>query len=176
MKMTISASAMRNGLVLGLVFAVGILSLLQAVVSERYLLVYVSLFCMIISLVLAYRYATAYRDKENNGTMRYGSAVFYIVLLYFFSSIVSGGIMMVYFKVIQPNFLTIFLENPRLQESLTMAASIQGITVEQAKESLNILNSIPAFTLQYIWNNTFLGIIIGAVMGFFIKKEGNVPV
>ena len=177
MKTTISASAMKNGLILGLVFAVGFLSMLQAVVSEQYLLIYISFFCMIFSLVLAYRYAVSYRNKENNGVMRYGSAVWYIVLLYFFASILSGGVMMLYFKVIQPNFLTLFLENPRLQESLAMAASMQGVTVEQARENLNVLNSIPAFTLQYIWNNTFLGVIVGALMAIFIRKEGkdNVP-
>ncbi|MGC3979531.1 MAG: DUF4199 domain-containing protein [Paludibacteraceae bacterium] len=162
-------SAMKYGLIIGLFFA---LNFLFALSGNGFLAVLSNLI-LIASIVFVYRFAIRYREAENNGTIGYGHAFLYILLLYFFASILSGVAVLVYCKFINPAYLTSIIEDPNMQKSLSMVTSMMGVSEKEVEETLNLLLSPTAYALQYIWGNTFLGVIVGLIMAIFVKKESN---
>lgn len=56
-------------------------------------------------LVLTYRFSVAYRDKENGGTITFGHAFFFILLLFLYNAIISSLIKFIYFKYLNVEYL-----------------------------------------------------------------------
>lgn len=119
-------------------------------------------------LYLTYRFTCHYRNTECDGAITYGQGLSYIILLYFFASIISSIFKYVYFQFINPEYLTNIYD----QTMLVMEQLKMPITDELASDMESVLK--PAtFSLQYIWINTMLGVFVGLVMAVVTKKEKN---
>ncbi|VBB48360.1 membrane hypothetical protein [uncultured Paludibacter sp.] len=169
MQSRIISSAMKYALILGAFFSLNFLF----AVSQNSFLILLSNLILILSIVYTYRFTVRYRDIENNGAISYGYAFLYILLLYFFASIIAGAVVLIYCKFVNPAYLLSMMEDPNMQKSISIVTSMMGISEKQVEESLNLLLSPTTYALQYIWGNTFLGVIVGLVLAVFVKKNAH---
>lgn len=165
MQSNMTASAMKYGFILGVFFSLNFLFS----ITNNAVMAFLSNLLFAFSIILAYRFAIRFRELENNGIISYGRALSYVLLLFLFASIISGAVVLVYSRFINPTFLVGL--NETMRHTLEGLTIVQGVTKEQIDESLNLLLSPTMYAFQYIWGNTFLGLIAGLIMAFFVKKQ-----
>lgn len=165
MQQNMIRATMSNGLLLGALFSANFLVSL----SKSFIGTILSF--AIFTYILLYIYRTSVKNREVNhgGTISYFSALMFIVLSFFYAGIISSIVKYIYFQFINPEYLQqILSEGMRAMETLKLP-----FDDSQYEQMQNLLK--PAtFALQYIWMNTILGLLVGLIMSFFIKKEKNI--
>lgn len=155
---------MNYGLILGALFSLNFL-FSTAQNSTLGLLSYVIWAAI---LYLTYRFATHYRDTECQGSITFGKSLSYILLLYFFGSLLSAVVKIVYLQFINPTYLTdIMAQTLTLIEGMGMT-----VTDEMVATTETMLKPV-YFSLQYIWVNLLGGFFVGIIMAALVKKEPN---
>lgn len=162
----IIASTMRNGIVLGIVLtAIFLLS-----TNSNNLSVIIGNVLFIYSLVMVYRLTVRFREIENQGTLKYKHSLAYITTLYLYASIISGFVVLVYTKFLHPDFLTTMINKPENQRLLEMLATQARVSQAELQQSMDMLMTPIAYTVQYIWGYIFSGLLIGLILSFFTRK------
>ena len=169
MQTNVLNAAMKYGLIMGIIFSVNFL----LSVTGNPIVSLLGYLVVALILVLTYRFSIAYRDYENGGAITFGHAFFFILLLFLFGAIISSLVKFIYFKYLNVDYLPQLLD-----QSITVMKQMQeqfhfNIPDDYYENMENMMNPT-AYTLQFIWVNTFLGVIVGLIMAPFIKKDKSI--
>ena len=169
MQPNIFNTSMKYGFILGIIFSVNFL----LSISNNIFLSLLTYVVAVVILVLTYRFSVLYRDNENGGKITYRQAFFFIFMLYLFAAIISSVVKFIYFKYINPDYLS-----KLIQQSMVAMEQMQNqfnIDIpENALEGVEKIMNPTFYTLQYIWVNTILGGLVGLIMAAFIKKDTGI--
>ena len=165
MRQTVIKSAMQNGLIMGGIFALNFIF----AVSQITILSYLSNITPILILYITFRMVVHYRENERKGAISYGQSLRYIVLLFFYGSLISTMSKYIYLTYLNPNLLeTISQDFMRIYTA--MKYSMKDYSDNQIENELTPLN----FSLMFIYMNLFIAVIVGTIMSAFVKKDKNV--
>jgi hypothetical protein len=104
------------------------------------------------------------------GSISYGSALWYVMQLFMYGSLISAMVRYVFYQFIKPGFLQNQLdETMQALQNTPMAEMISGEVYEQTVAMMTPLN----MALQSIWLNLILGLLLGLVMAGVVKKAEN---
>jgi hypothetical protein len=143
------------GLFMGILFTANFfISLPQGIIFR-----FLSFLIIILIVYAMYRFSVKYRDNECGGYISYGKAFSFILLTFFFASIISSIFKFFYFQFINPDYLTNLL-----QESLKIIDSMQLPVNEEFYDQMEKMMKPITYSLQSIWVDVFLGIILGLIM------------
>ncbi len=149
---------------MGVLFSVNFLCSVSSNVFVR-LLTYLIIAAIVVA---TYRLALWYRDEEQGGYISYGKAFSFIVLSFFFASLVSALVKFVYLQYINTDYLdNLFTQSMAVLEKLNMPTG-------QTEESLRSLLKPSTFVFQYIWANVLIGCFVGMVTAVFAKRTKNI--
>lgn len=156
--------AMNYGVVMGLLFSFNFLvTTVKSLAFLQYLFVVVIVYC-------AYRFVVHCRENVMDGTISYGSALWYNMQLFMYGAMISAMVRYVFYAYIRPNFLQNQLdETIQVLQDTPMANMISGEVYQQTVEMMTPLN----MALQSIWVNLILGLLLGLVMAGVVKKAEN---
>lgn len=165
MEANIFKPAMRSGLILGILFSVNfLLSIPTHVITS--ILTWVVIAVIIVATL---RLSKEYRDKELGGFISYGKSFLFIVISFFYASIISTFVKIVYFQFINPDFLReIYNQSMLMMEQLNMP-----ITDEFEASMNSFLKPVP-FLFMYVILNMICGAVVGSIMAAFVKKEKSI--
>ncbi len=161
-KTNILNSAMRNGLILGILFS---LNFGLSVVQNPYLGLLSNLVVALI-IYLTYRLTVRFRDKENSGILSFGKGFLYVFLLFFFASIISAGVKYVYLQFINTNHLSNIL-NMTMQVMEQVMPNVPEEMYDATEKMLTPIN----YVLMTSWSNLLASLFVGVVIGLIVKKE-----
>lgn len=166
MQPNIMKSAMKSGLILGVLFSLNFLLSL----SNNTFLNILTYLIMAAAIVAIYRMTIQFRDKELGGYITYGRSFLFILLSFFYGALISSLVKFLYFQFINPEYLeNLFNETMLLMENLGLADQ-----EEIYEENLNTLLRPASFAIQYIWINMLGGVVVGLIMSAFTKKEKSI--
>ncbi len=154
--------AMYFGLILGLVFSLNFfLSTINGVIANT-----LSWVIILLIPIATYRLTADCRDRVCEGEMSYGTALWYGIQLFFYASLVSAAFKLIYFKILNPDFLPNQLEQTlRLMEQLQMP--LTDVQINEVKSVLTPFN----MALNYVWLNVLAGLLVSLITGIFAKKN-----
>lgn len=165
MPVNILKSAMKGGLILGVLFS---LNFLLSVANVTFLNVLTYLIIAFI-LVATYRLTTGFRDNDCKGYISYSWSLLFIMLLFFYASLISTLVKFVYFKFINPDYL-VSLYN----EMMILLENFKITGLDEAEQSMSELFRPASFSFQYMGVNMFMGVLVGLIMAAFTKKERSI--
>ncbi len=165
MQNNIVKSAMKSGLILGVLFSINFLLSVPANTVTGILT-----YLVIAAIVsVTYRLAVQFRDRECGGYISYGKVFLFILLSFFYAALISSLVKFVYFQFINPGYLEeLYNQSMLLLEKMGLA------TDSAVEESLSTMLKPAAFSLQYIWINMMAGCFVGLVTAAFVKKEKSI--
>jgi hypothetical protein len=162
MQPNIFKSALHNFHIVGL-----LLSLKFILTAQKYGIF--ASFAIIISILLVfvlYLMSVHFRDTECKGTIKYGQAFLYIFLIYFFGSIVSSIVMIIYTSYIDTNYLGSLLDVMlKLYDSIKMPIADKYTTVLQS-----LYKPVP-FSLLNVFSSVFSAAFWGLILAAFVRRE-----
>ena len=169
MQTAIYKITMRNGLFMGLLFSVNFLFSSSRNVTLM-LLTYVVMAFIIWG---TYRMTRQFRDKEQGGYISYWRAVYYVILLFFFSSIISALVKIGYTSYINTEYLPqLFEEGIRQIEN--NRALFESLNIPIGEEYIDQLEQqyrpVP-YAFQTIWVNILSGTILGLITGGIVRHK-----
>jgi len=165
MQQNIVKSAMINGLIMGVIFSFNFLIALPK--SSIMALLSMAITCIIV--VMMYRMAVKFRDNECEGIISYGKSLWYIILTFFFASLIVAIVKFFYVQFINKEFL-----DNLLQESFKLIESLKIPIDEDMYSQLEKMMSPIGFAAQTIWSIVLYGVILGLILAFFVKKEKSI--
>ena len=155
-------SAMKNGVSLGVIFSLNFI-LTPSSNAVVQVLTYVILVFIMLS---TWRYTCMFRDNESGGSISFYRAFSYIFLLFFFASLISAAVKLVYLKYINTNYLSdLFAATEKVIQQLQIQMP------EGYNAALSDMLSPIKFTMQTLMVDTMLGAILGLLYAPFIKRE-----
>ena len=153
--------AMNFGAIMGLVFSINFL------VTTVKGLAFLQYGFVVVIIYLVYRFAVHCRENVMDGVMSYGAALWYVMQLFMYGSMISALVHYVFYMYIKPDFLENQLnETMQVLQGTSMAEMITGDVYQQIMESMTPLNT----SLQAIWVNLILGLLLGLVVAGVVKK------
>lgn len=164
MQVNIMKSAMKSGAILGILFSINFLLSIPTNTFTDIL----SYFVVAAILFVTYRLSVQFRDKECEGYITYGKAFTFILLSFFYASIISAFVKLIYFQFINTDFLPNFFN-----EYMLTLESI-GYPVELVEDTMRSLFKPASFSLLSISANLFSGVFVGLIMSAFVKKEKSI--
>lgn len=160
---------MRNGLFMGILFSVNFMF----TASRNMTLMLLSY--VIIALIIwgTYRMASIYRDRESSGFISYWRAVYYIILVFFFSSIISAIFKIGYTTFINKEYLTqLFEEGMRqIESNRALFESLKLPIDEQYIDQLEQQYRPVPYAIQTIWVNILGGTLLGLILGGIVRRK-----
>lgn len=165
MQPNITKSAMLNGLYMGLLLS------LKFIFSSQKLNLFgiIALFISIFIVFLLYRKSIHFRDTECDGVIKYGQAFSYIFLIYFFGSIISSFVALIYTSMIDTNLL-----NTMLNFSLKMYESFKFTIDDKTYKMYETIYKPAPFALLNIVASMFTGAFWGLILAAFVKKDKGI--
>ena len=165
MQGNIFTSAMRGGLVLGVLFSANfLLSVPQNTITG--LLTYA---VMAVIVAATYRLAARLRDQECGVYISYCKSFAFILASFFYAALISSLVKFIYFQFINPDYLgNLYNQSMLTLEKMGLSAA------DGVEESVEALLQPASFALQYIWVNLLAGCFVGLVTAAFIKKEKSI--
>ncbi len=124
---------------------------------------------MIGILVMLSRFARHYRDTECKGKITYMQALSYILILFFFASLVAGVLRYFYLAFINTTYLTDSL-NQALLLFEQMQMDMPDDLIGEMKELMTPIH----FTVQFIMFDCMVGLFLGLLYAFFIRKDNEI--
>jgi len=164
MQANIMKSAMRSGLILGVLFSVNFLLSIPANTVTS-LLTYVVIAAI---LVATYRLSVQIRDNEYGGYIKYGKAFSFILLSFFYAAIISAFVKLIYFQFINTEYL------PNFFNEYMLALESIGYPVDMIEDTMRTLFKPASFSFLSIFANILVGTLVGLIMSAFVKKEKSI--
>ena len=158
-------TSMSYGLILGLIFSVNF----YLSITRNFILSLLSYAVMLAILVLIYKISVRFRDKDCGGYISYSKSFSFLLLIFFFGSIISTFIKYIYFQYINPTYL-----ESLLSDTLSVMEFVRFPLTEEMHGKIQEMLTPFVFSLQSFWINMLLACIIGVFMGFFVKKEKGI--
>lgn len=166
MQPNITKSAMVDGLLIGLLLSVKFILSAQKLSFLALLALLISVFI----IVALFRMAIRFRETQCNGVIKYRQAFHYVFLVYFYGSIISSFVLLIYTSFIDTNFLN-------LQFDILMK-TYENLKIVIDDKSFKILESIYTVPAPYALLNVFAGMLGGLFWGLilaaFVKKEKSI--
>lgn len=156
---------MINGLILGTLFSVNFLMSASGLAWMSFL----SIVLMVVIVMVMYKLVIRFRDTEGQSIISYRVSFSYILLSFFFAAVISSAVKFVFFKYISPTYL-----EDTMQQSLQLMETINMPMVDETYDQLDQMMKPANMALQFIWLNTFMGMVVAAVMSAFVKKEKSI--
>ncbi len=165
-----SNSKVKNSMTYGLIMGVALVALslityIAGIVKPPF---WVSLLNWAIFIGFIIYGTTKYRDDVLGGSISYGNALGFSVLICIFGSIISTFYMLLFITVIDPDFISKLLEITE-EELLNKGMSEDQIEAGMAmtKKFMN-----PAImTISGFFGSVFMGTIFSLITSIFIKKD-----
>lgn len=158
--------AMKSGLVFGTAFAVSFFVSMSA--SANPAVSYMNLAIYAGVLVEMFRSAMKCRDEVLEGEMRFGTAWWYIVQLFMFSSMIAGVWKYFYLRVLHQDAL----EKLSAQVMQTMEeAKMDAAMIEEMSNGMAELMQPANFVLYSVMTDVMIGVAVGFIFAFFLKKN-----
>ena len=169
MQANIFKSTMFNGLIMGALFSLNFFFTASKSVS----LLLLSYLLIAIMIVLMHRMAKRYRDVEYGGYIKYWTVFNFVILTFFFASIISSIFKMIYTKFINPEYLTKLFEESMIQieKNRSLFESLNLPLDDKYYEELERQMKPANYALQTIWMNIFAGGILGFIIAGIVKKK-----
>jgi len=158
MRPEVNAYAMRQGLALGCLFAVNFVS------STIPSIAFFTWFVEGLILWCVYRSGVRCRDNIMEGEMSYGAALWFIVQLFLYSSMVAGVFKYVYLKWIHPEYLT------ELSGAMKEVMQQMKMPMDDSVAVVNDILTPENMAIYSVGGDVMLGLIVGLVMAFVLKR------
>lgn len=159
--------AINQGLLLGLALIIFSLILYVAGTGPKSSLNYLTYLIIVIGMFLSMK---QWRDKFNNGFITYGNAFkhgFYVILI---TGILTAIWTFIFYNYIAPDEVAKIIE--ATEENLYKSQpNMSEEQVEMALKWSKMFVSPKIMALTGFFGNIILGVILGAILSFFIKKE-----
>jgi hypothetical protein len=158
-------TAMINGLIIG-----GLMSLKFLLGTST--VGFIGFLALIISvgiLVLLYRFAVSFRDKENGGTITYKQAFRFLFHVYFYGSIILSLIVLLYTTFINQAYL-----EGMSNEMLKMYDKINFPIDDNVISLMETMYKPAPFALLNLLSGAIGGAFWALIFAAFIKKEKSI--
>ena len=158
MNTTIKKFGSYASLTAALLFTLALVLGLQLDFATQELLGYITIFASLIFVFFAIKY---YRDKENNGSVRFGKALLIGILISLFASLAFGIIDAIYIKYINPDFAEDY-----------MVYTLEGMQKTMSPEEFQAQKTIMEQQMASYSSPLFAGFIMFAtvfVIGFVVS-------
>ncbi len=154
--------AMNFGAVMGLLFSLNFLvTTIKSLAFAQYIFIVLIVYCV-------YRFVVHCRENVMEGDMSYGLALWYVMQLFMYGSMISALVRYVFYSYIKPDFLQNQLnETMQALQTTPMADMITSEVYQQTVEMMTPLN----MALQAIWINLILGLLLGLIIAAIVKKQ-----
>lgn len=165
MQQNMNKSAMLKGLIIGAMVS---LKFILGVFGSTALSV-IGFLISILVIVALYMFAKKYRDEEYEGFMTYGEGFSYIFRTYFYGSIISSLVVLIYTAFINPEYLS------GMTNEVFKIYDAMNFPVDE--DMINMVETIykPApFALLNIFSSAIVGAFWGLILAAFIKKEKSI--
>ena len=157
--------AMYFGLMLGVVFA---LNFFFSTLHNGWF-VLLMLFVTFTIPYLVYRLTVDCRDRVSGGVISYGAALWYGTQLFFYAALISAVFKFIYFKFLNPDYLP-----NMINESLKILDELNMLSGELTEEQVRQLLTPLYVTMQYIWMDVIMGVLVSLVTAAFAKKDKSI--
>jgi len=129
----------------------------------------IAFFISVLILFLLYKFAIQYRENNRNGVISYGKAFSFMFRIYFYGSIISAFIMLIYTSFINKDYFA-SLMNDVLKMYETM-----GITIDDRTYGVieTFYQPIPMFFLN-ILSGAIAAAFWSLIVAAFVKKEKSI--
>jgi hypothetical protein len=156
--------AMNFGAIMGVLFSLNFLVVtIKSVAFLQYFLIVAIIYC-------AYRFVVDCREKILGGAISYRSALWYVIQLFMYGSMISALVRYLFYAYIKPDYLQILLnEAMQTLQNSSMASLVNGDVYQQALEMMTPLN----MALQTFWTNLILGLLLGLILAGIVKRNEN---
>ncbi len=154
--------AMKYGLILG---AIIILLFVCMTIPHAITTIVIPLLMGVV-VWFTYRFAKHYRDTECAGAIAYGQALSYILILFFFASLVAGVLRYGYLEFINTTYLTDSFN----QAMVIFEQAQMDMPTELVDEMRRLMTPI-RFTMQFIMFDCMMGLFIGVITAVLVKKN-----
>lgn len=162
MKPNLMNSAMRNGLILGIIFSLNFLFS----ISGNILLGLLSYAAIVFIVYITYRFTLQYRDIDNGGAISYRHALAYVVLLFLFAALISAIVKYVFFQFIKPGFLP-----DLMNKSIETMEQVMPSVPDEVYNNMGTMMTPINYTLMATWMNVVLGFFVGLIVAGLVKKD-----
>lgn len=162
-------NTMNKGLIMGLLFTVNFLFS----ASKNIALLILTYFIVAAVMIVMYRMAKSFRDKECGGFISFRKVFSFIFLTIFFGSVISAIFKLIYVQNINPGYLETLLEQAYMQMEKNQSLFARlGVNIDE-----NYYNQLEKqfrptnFAIQTIWINVFWGALLALIYGLILKKK-----
>lgn len=156
---------MTNGLIVG-----GLISLKFVLSASKIgFLVPIAFIISVLSVFALFYFAKRFRDTECAGVISYGYSFRYIFLVYFYGSIVSSLVILLYTNFIDQNFLA-----SMLNDALKMYDAFNIPIDDQAYDAIEMIYKPAPFALLNVFASIFGAAFWGLILAAFVKKDKSI--
>ena len=156
--------AMRNGFSVGLLFSANFL----LSTSNNAFVQALTYAAIVMIAVFAWKAACDFRDREAEGIISFYRVFSYIFLLFFFASLISALVKLVYLKYINTDYLSQLLDS-----TLKFVEQAKITIPEGSEDALKSMLSPISFTMNTVMADMLIGAVIGLCYAPFIKKQNS---
>ena len=154
--------AMNFGAIMGLLFSINFL------VTTVNSLLFLQYFLIGIIIYAVYKFAVHCRENVLGGSISYGAALWYVMQLFLYGSLISAMVRYIFYTYIKPDFLQNQLdETMAVFQSISMSEELTNEVYQQTLEIMTPLN----MAFQSIWVNVILGLFLGLIIAAIVKKK-----
>ncbi|MGB4415952.1 MAG: DUF4199 domain-containing protein [Paludibacter sp.] len=165
MEQSMKKTAMTNGLIIG-----GMLSLKFLLSTINSGIISIVTFSISIIIIFAlYRLATRYRDNECVGIINYSRAFSFIFQVYFYGSIVSSLVTLIYAGYINKEYL-----DAMINEVLKVYDSINFPIDDNVYSLMETINKPAPFALLNLFSSAIVAAFWGLILAAFVKKDKSI--
>ena len=165
MQENIFRSAIKSGLVLGVLF---IARFLITTLGSGVIVTILSWALVACIVVAMWKLSEQYRDNENEGFISFGKAFGFAVLSFLYASLISAVVRITYY-IINPNYFDDLIN----EALLTMEQMGTQVTVE-VEQMMTVILSPVFWSFLVILGNMILGVIVGLIVAAIVQKEKGV--
>jgi len=162
MHSTIRKTAMRNGLIIGLLLSLKFIFSTQ----NSGILSFLSIMISISIVVLLYTLSVKFRDNELTGTISYGHAFSTIFQNYLYGAIILWLVMLVYISYINPNYLETYKDL-----TLKMYREYKIPINDNNYKALEVFFKPSSFIALNMFASAITGAFWALILAAFVKKE-----
>lgn len=154
--------AMRNGLILGVLFSTNFFLTVSGVPA-------LALFSYLVTGLIIYfthRYTVKFRDVDSGGSISFGRAYGFVLLQYIFATIISSFTKYFFLRFSKSTFL----EDMYNQNMITLEQFLPTVTGEMY-DAMEVLTNAQGYTIMAAWTNLLLALILGLIIAAMVKRE-----